>query len=503
VLAACTYLILFLFLIYKTNFFGIIKDDVISSKSFTILFFLKAIAIPVYVFIYKRFYGGLEDFDAGNFYNDAKNVNTFAHQHFLEYLKMIVGLQDDSEGSFCYTHCLVNTHNWDNGRIRDFLYNDNRIVIRIHSLLHFIAFNSYTVHALFSCFLSFVGITYLYKSLKQFFAGKEIWVLLILCLFPTLWFYTGSVSKESLTLFFLGCGIYQIRKFVLKEYKISSLLFLVFILFIALLLKPYVLITSFMCFTLLFKILYSKKIHLKTLIYCLAIITSIILANFISKNIKNKTLYQIAIERQRIFADASIGGIFLLDSSKFVRLDFDSTLIKKFVITDSSLVKKIYYKIKLNVPYIYWEHTHQEDTLFCAANKDTITKYTFVYDQPKSGSNINLPNSFLHLSVSSFYYTLFYPLFFNAKNSLQYIASFENVIIILSLFVIVFGMARSNKPKFISISFLSLAFAVCFLIGITTPNSGAIVRYRSLVVIFILLSALYYFPISKIKLWKN
>jgi hypothetical protein len=41
------------------------------------------------------------------------------------------------------------------------------------------------------------------------------------------------------------------------------------------------------------------------------------------------------------------------------------------------------------------------------------------------------------------------------------------------------------------------ALGLCLLIGLTTPNSGAIFRYRSPAVIFILLAALYYLPVSK------
>ncbi len=480
-------------IIYKTNFFGILKDTIISSKIITGLFFLKALAIPVYVLIYQRFYGGLDNFDAGNFYKDSKAVNTFAHQHFFEYLKMLFGFQDDSEGSFCYENCLVYTSNWDNGRIRDFLYNDNRIVIRIHSLLHFIAFNSYYVHAVFSCFLSFVGIIYLYKSIKQFFVGKEIWVLVLLCFFPTLWFYTGSLSKEALTLFFLGCGTYQIRKLILKEFSLVTILFLTVIVFISFLLKPYILVFSFVCFALFFKIYFSKKIIKKISVYISILIVSVSLANIATLILKNKSLYTLAMARQRVFADASTGGIFLLDTLKFVRLNYDSTLVKK---TDT---KQNLYKINLNAPYIYWEHTHQQDTLFCKQNTDTLTEYTLVYKLPKSGSNFILPNSFFKLCVSSYYYTLFYPLFFNAKNSLQLIASVENLLIIISILIIFIGIINSPKQKFLPIVLLILALSVSFLVGITTPNSGAIVRYRSLVAIFILLSALYYLPIKKSK----
>ena len=485
---ALIYFAVLLFLIYKTSFFGIIKDNDISAKIFTLLFFLKALAIPVFYFIYQRFYGGIENFDSGNFYRNAKTVNEFARTNFLEYLKMMFGLQDDNEGSYVYNTCLIYTNNWDNGQIRDFFYNDNRIVIRIHSLIHFIAFNSYFVHALFNCFLSFIGIVYLYKALKPFFVNKYIWVLLILCFFPTLWFYTGAVLKEGLTLFFLGCGIYQLNKIALKEYKFSSILFLIFSIFMAFLLKPYVLLFSFMCFALFFKIYYSKKINNKLLVYFTIILIGILGTNVASLLIKNKSLYTVAMARQRVFADASTGGIFLKDSKKFIRLNYDTTLVKKV------LKMPNVYTIKLNAAFIYCELSHLQDTLVCYANKDTITQYDLDFKIAKSGSNFKLPNSFLKLSLYSFYYTLAHPLFFNARNSLQFVASLENVIIILSLLIFLIGLIGSKKDKFIPVAMVTVAFFVCYLIGITTPNSGAIVRYRSLVVIFILLSALYYLP---------
>ena len=179
---ATSYLLLFLFLIYKNNFFNILKDDKLNSKLLSVFFAVKVIAVPVFYVIYKKLYGGIERFDSGKFFADAKIINSIAYSDFTEFIKLIFGLQNDEPGTFIYDKYIINTTEWDNGRIKDYLYNDNRIVIRIHALLNFLAFGSYYVHALFSCFLSFIGTTYLYKSLKDFFTGKEIYVLFIICL---------------------------------------------------------------------------------------------------------------------------------------------------------------------------------------------------------------------------------------------------------------------------------------------------------------------------------
>ena len=216
--------------------------------------------------------------------------------------------------------------------------------------------------------------------------------------------------------------------------------------------------------------------------------------NFLSVTFKHRSLLSAALKQQRMFADASKGGIFLMDRLKFVRLDFDSTLVKKVNNNDSI------FTIKKDAPYIYWEHWHQQDTLFTTANTDTITQYKLVYQLPKSGSNINFDThseNIFTISIYSLYYSMFYPLFFNSKSLLQHLASFENLLITISIVIFFIGLFQNKKDNFPAITFMVFALLLCLLIGLTTPNSGAIFRYRSPAVIFILLAALYYIPVIK------
>lgn len=488
------YLIVILFLIYRNNFFGLFKDDAVSSKTFTFLFLLKAIAVPAFYFVYKKMYGGLEKFDAGKFYADATVLNDYAKADFFGYLKVLFGLQDESPRTVFFNDYLIHTNNWDNGRLKDFLYNDNRIVIRVHSLIHFIAFNSYHVHALFSSFLSFIGLTYLYKSIKQFFVGKEIFVLLIICLLPALWFYTGAVLKEGLAIFVLGGMLYGMKNIFLKQHSILSITGLLFLIFIAMLLKPYLLFFAAIYFMLFFLLANAHKLKYKSLVMISVLGAVFFAVNSLSIVFKKRSLLQAAITHQRVFADASQGGIFLLDSVKFVRLEFDSSLVKKII------NKHNYFTINKNAPFIYWEHSNQQDTLYNKANSDTLTQYKLVYQLPKSGSNIVIDFSSTNLfgiSASCLYYSLLHPFFFNSKSLLQHLASLENLFIVISLIICCIGFIQNKKAGFPALAFVLFALLLCLLIGITTPNSGAIFRYRSPAVIFILLAALYYLPIPK------
>ncbi len=482
------YLLIFSALIYRNGFFKIFADKQISSKAFTIIFVLKALAVPTFYFLFVKLYGGIEKLDTGKFYTDAKVMNELAYANFFEYLKMMFGFQDDSAGSYFYKTCIETTNNWDNGQSTDFFYNDNRIVIRIHSLLHFISFNSYFAHAFFSCFFSFIGLTYLYKTFKGFFKGSEFIFFIALCFFPTLWLYSGGLLKEGITILFLGVGLFQLSKLVSLQINLRSILGMLIVLLMSFLLKPYLLFYSLIYFLIFFIIFhyYNRKY---SIVFFVSIIFGVaLLANGVSVLIKHKSLIAAAKEREKEFSDLAKGGIFLLDSSKFVRLTYDYNLIEKLN------GQKEFYTIKKNVSFTYWEHSHQGDTLFCEKNGDTNAVYSLVYDLPTAGSNvdvINKSNNIFIISARSLYFTLAYPLFFNAKSIIQILASIENLILILSLLIVILGIIKGRKENFPAIALLIFGLSLFIIIGISTPNSGAILRYRSPAAIFIIASALY------------
>jgi hypothetical protein len=491
-IACILYLLLLFWLIRHNGFFGLFNDSGISKKKFAVLFLLKTLAIPVFYLVYQKIYGGIEKFDSGKFYNDVKIINGIARTDIALYFKLLLGLQDDNPKSYDFL-MLSDTMNWDNGAIKDFFYNDNRVLIRIHSVLHFIAFGSYFVHALFDCFLSFVGINFIYKTFKEFFYGKEFAMLVILCFFPALWFYTGALLKEGITLFILGCTLYQSKKLIYGSFRLIGMIWLMFLLFVSCLLKPYLLFFAAVYFSAFF-IIYRLKANHKTIAFFSTIILFLFALNFSSRFAKHKSLKQAAVERQRIFAGVSKGGIFLYNNSRFIRIEYGSSQIKKVAHHPDK------YTIKKNIPFMYWKSGSQ-DTLYCRANQDTLSAYDLAYIIPASNSNIAPPSGSQNIGTFLFYslyYTLAYPFFINVKSVLL-LASFENLIILFSLIAVIIGFIKNKKEKFLPLAFLFFALLICLLIGATTPNSGAIFRYRGPAVVFILLSALYYIEPFKSK----
>ena len=465
----------------------------------TCLFFLKALAVPAFYLVYERVYGGVEKFDSGKFFHDARILNSIAFSDLRTYLKILFGLQNEHTTSYDFL-LLSTTLNWDNGIGEDYLYNDNRAVIRVHSLIHFIAFDSYFVHALFSCLLSFIGMVFLFKTFKSFFSGNVLLVLLTLCFFPSVWFYTGAPLKEGITFFILGLLLFQTKKTLSGINMGQNLVLLLPLLWLAVLVKPYVLIYAFVCFFVFYHLYNRPMLKRKFSVFVLIIFSLGILLNAASILFKNTSLAEAAFKRQRTFSEASKGGLLLSDNVRVIKLPYDTLLIRK------EKNKEGYYSLKEGIAYQYRKTDSDTDTLMSAFNSDTLHLYTLLDKIAPANSNLEVSSTTatkINSTLRYLYYTLYYPFFFNAKTALQWMASFENMLIVLTQLVICIGFFRNKKSHFLPLVFLFFALSECLLVGITTPNSGAIFRYRGPAILFMLLAAIYYLEPFKMNFKKR
>jgi hypothetical protein len=484
------YFLVICVLIYKASFFGIFKDDVLNSKFFLTVFLIKSSALVAFYLIYTKLYGGIFYLDSGNFYRDSKVIHDIAKSNFGEFIKLMFGFQDDSEGSYIFRNFLEPTTTWDKTP-GGFFYNDARPLLRFHALIHFISFGNYFVHALFSCLLSFIGINWVYKTFKNLFKDKEIYFFLIWILFPGVWFWTAGILKEGPALFLIGLVLVSCKRVILdKNSSVKNLIMFFVGIVMCVLYKQYLMIPLCVITLLFFSIVGTSKKAIVTK-FLIAFLGIFFIGNWSMKELFQKDIVTVLSQRQRDFLDVSTGGIFLASPDRFVRVPYDYKLVR----IDSSK-KEIRASIKFGAAYWYNENTHIKDTIFVKSNLDTISNYALTYVIPKSYSTIKPPIldntwiSFLKAIPFAIYITTAKPFFVDARNVMDLVSSFENLLIILSLLLFLYNGFKLGFKNIWYIYFLSLTLVVMVLIGITSPNLGAIERYRSLVIPFILLTAL-------------
>lgn len=463
-------------------------------------FLIKLSGLAAFFIVYMKMYGTVEHFDTDHYFNDSKIIYSVAQWDFAEFVKLMFGFQDDAQDSELFSKFLRFTSVWDEDK-EELLYNDNRLMLRFNALIHFISFNNYFVHALFGILLSFIGINWIYKTFKFLFPGKEIWLFAVWLVFPGLWFWSSALFKEGPALFCMGLLLISLKRVLAeKSYSLKNILMLLLSVILSFSFKQYVML-PLLFFSLVFFIIYFKtniKLN-KSLIYIFTLLVVFVGANITLEKVKGKSMVGVLAERQKVFLDMSTGGLFLLDSTRFIRLPYDTALIKT-----TKVINQIdrYVTIKQGAHFMYWEHSHQQDTLYCTNNTDTLSEYQLFYTVNKANATIRvkpLGNTMLSLLQSlptMAYITIGKPFFVDARNMMDMMASLENLIILLAIALCLYFVMRLRRLDPWLVYFISIVGVVLIVIGETSPNIGAIQRYRVLVVPFLLMCTVLVMPLK-------
>ncbi|GAB4208127.1 MAG: hypothetical protein Fur0023_19470 [Bacteroidia bacterium] len=198
-----------------------------------------------------------------------------------------------------------------------------------------------------------------------------------------------------------------------------------------------------------------------------------------------KNIFGIIQYRQERFLDASRGGIFLVNEKKFVRVPYDWNYLK---VDSTDGMQKVY--IKKNVPLMYWYISNLNDTII-ENNRDTAESYRILYYIQKANRTVYVPTINTHKSLS---YNLksiaqavgvffFYPK--EIKSIMDIIVWVENILIVIFL-VMVAGNFKAYPLYHTYILVLVLYFIV--IISVSSPNIGAIVRYRYFLLPFLFIN---------------
>jgi hypothetical protein len=425
-------------------------------------FVIKSFAVPVYFYFFQFLYGNFFHFDAGKYFNDALILKKF----FLEHPRIFINYLTDrlSYDDYALTlHYVKGTFNWDDGFNVRWIYNDNKLIILLNMILSFLSNNNYFIHALWFCFLSWLGIYLIIQNVYEKTAEDKILkaVLILIVVFPFFWFYTGAVLKEPLLVFLFGLQYYflnEIKKSDLKRKFFFGICFGVCIFLI----RIPVMLTFSMALIMaqmpmLAPITKNSMARWSFFILFIAICAFLIQTPPVLSSMNAKRIPYLDIQQ---------GGLFLkIPNREFeYRFDFDTTLIRKIPGTNYvKIIRPATYKI--HKPE--WDgkiHKHTDTSIVFQAIDLVRPAKTTV--RTIEITNINSSVYFIGQTI----YHFLMPSHFNGL--MEKIYALENIFLILILLLVIW----KGPPASYFMALLFLFFLI--YAGYTSPNIGSIARYR-------------------------
>lgn len=464
VLICTIYIFLFTYIVWKSTFFS---ADGVPKSYFLGVFFLKIIVGVVGWQLYNSYYPVN---DAIRFYKTSKIFYDLFFENRESFFKLFFGQEDDSLKPY-----IAQLTGWEDGYLT-LLVNDSRTIIRYNTILQFFSFGTYHVHTIVSCFLSFLGLTFIYKSLLFFIKEKSKFLLGVIFLLPSVLFWSSMVFKESLVFLGLGLVLYHSHIGLRRAYSLSSILYLLLGFLFMFIIKPYLLFC--LVPALIANAIYVRLKKPRGVVFVYLLMFSILFLIVIGLHtlLPKYDLIQKLKDKQELFNKSARGGVYLTANDYYIFVDYNQQNNKLFYLSDSTCKlnpSESFKKFKLN----------QVDSLLIGSNDYSYT-YKIAYDAKPAGSYFKMDEldgsvtQLLMLSPRKLFNVLFLTDFFKQKGALIRLSVVENYLLILALIIaICFG---DFEKKYLPIVLFCLCFVVSLYLitGFTTPVLGAIVRYK-------------------------
>ncbi len=191
-------------------------------KWFTPFLFLTKIAAAFALWaVYTFYYTDLENNDIYKYFNDAKIVHHSFSENKTAFYGLMLGKEDSNTAPY---EALLK--NWNRNFNNAVPFNENRFMIRLNTSMLFISGGNIHIHTILFCFISFMGVCLLLKTLQLFVSGIKFQITALLFFLPSFLFWTSGALKESLLLLAFGMLLFGFFSLFTKRNWLLVLLFL-------------------------------------------------------------------------------------------------------------------------------------------------------------------------------------------------------------------------------------------------------------------------------------
>ncbi len=254
------YLILLIWAIRKWSFF---TNSKISPNVLTFIFVFKFGLGLFLTWIYTQHYPERSEADIFKYFDDSEYLYNALFTEPSDFFKMLFSYDNNNDYFFSEYYSKMN--NWDRSYDSN-IYNDSHTIIRLNAVLRIFSFGVFHVHTLFFCFLTMIGLTALYRTVKDFFTRKKGALIGAIYFVPSVLFWSSGVLKESILLLGLGLLMFSLDKLMKQKFSFNSVLLLLFSFALLFYIKFYVLIAFIPCI-LAYIIVQVWQPKIKSLVY--------------------------------------------------------------------------------------------------------------------------------------------------------------------------------------------------------------------------------------------
>lgn len=334
-----------------------------------------------------------------------------------------------------FDHYYSEMHYWAR-KAHSSIYNDSHTIIRFNAFLRIFSFGYYNVHTVVICFLSLAGLTAIYKTFSPHLGDKKNELIFVIFLLPSVLFWGSGVLKEGLIFFALGFLIYYSGKL----FSVRSICICIAAAILLALSKFYIWIALFpgLLFLILVNSTNTKNLSIK--FFAVLIVTITIGLNIDSFSAVQNPLVTLS-QKQLEFSQLASGSL----------KDANGRMIP----AAGSIIK---------------------------INKLEPSIGSFIKNSPDALKN-----------------TMLRPYIWESRSPMILLSALETVFILSTLLFCLIFMKPWQKIKWEYFLFcFSFAIIQFLIIGETTPVMGAIVRYKTIALPFLLTAFLFILDKEKV-----
>ena len=296
-------------------------------------------------------------------------------------------------------------------------------VIKVVNLVIIPAFNSYLLATVIMAWVCYFGIWRMFKVFAKHYPNIEKELAIAILFFPSVVFWGSGILKDSITLSCTGWVVYCLYSiFIVKKRRLFYIFLILFNLFLILLIKPYI-IFALLPGSLVW--IFSRRIYA--------------LKNFAAKVLIFPVILLVCIS----------GGYYILSSLSSYMGKFSINKAETTAVVTQNDLKQAYYQ----------GHS---------------------FDIGLQGKSLS---DFIKKSPQAVIAGIYMPFIWESANVVMLVSGLENTfILLLSLYILfrikLFSIFRRlfKEPLLFFAFTYSIFFA--FMVGITTSNFGALVRFK-------------------------